>query len=65
MSQKRIRLSFCGILQGLGEAVPLWNVEQHGTKFPYRGTVSSRSLRMAGYFVPDEADYVKGQVFAA
>jgi hypothetical protein len=63
--QKRIKLSFCGLLDFEGESVALWNVEQIGTQFPLFGTVSERSLRQAGYFVPPHHGFVRGQTFAS
>jgi hypothetical protein len=62
---KRIKLSFCGLLGFEGESVALWNVEQSGTRFPLFGTVSERSLRQAGYFVPPHHGFVRGQTFAS
>jgi len=53
------------VSMGMGGWMPLWNVESSGTPFPVNGTVSERSLKAAGYFVPNPTGYQIGQLFAS
>lgn len=60
-------LVFCGLQRMCGDAtdtwMALWNVEEHGTDFPYHSTISEKSLRLAGYVCPNPTGYKAGQLF--